>query len=181
MAKLDVLKFPNSLLKKRSSDLKDVGHTIRDLAEDMFETMYAENGIGLAAPQIGELIRLIVIDVPKEDEIDPEKLVSDPVALINPEIISHQGDIEFEEGCLSCPELIVKVPRHDQIKVRYLDLEGQPSELICKNLKSVCIQHEIDHLNGTLLTDRITRIEKDLYKSKRIKIAKSEKDLEGII
>lgn len=181
MSKLDVLTFPNKLLKKPSVDIRDISHSIQELAEDMFETMYHENGIGLAAPQIGELIRLIVVDVPKSDDVDPEKLLSDPVALINPEIIKHDGKIEYDEGCLSCPELIVKVPRHNLVTVRYLDLEGHPTELVADGLKSVCIQHEIDHLNGTLLTDRISRLERDMYKGKRIKIAKSEKDFEGVV
>lgn len=178
---LKVLKYPNPTLKKMSKPLKDVPQAIRDLAREMFETMYVENGIGLAAPQIGELIRLVVLDVPLVDPIDPEKIKSDPLALINPNIIKEDGFIEYEEGCLSCPELIVKVPRKNEITISYLDLEGKKREITAIGLKAVCIQHEIDHLNGTLLVDRLGRLERDLYKTKRVRLAKDDKDRATIL
>ncbi|MDO8519150.1 MAG: peptide deformylase [Deltaproteobacteria bacterium] len=177
---LSVLKYPNPTLKKVSKPLKDVPQAIRDLARAMFETMYVENGIGLAAPQIGELIRLVVVDVPLIDPIDPEKIISDPIALINPEIVQEAGFIEYEEGCLSCPELIVKVPRKNEITVAYLDLKGKKREIAAIGLKAVCIQHEIDHLNGTILVDRLGRLERDLYKTERVRIA-TEKDRAPIL
>src|SRR3989338_2838430 len=134
---LKVLKYPNATLKKTSKPLKDVPQAIRDLARAMFETMYVENGIGLAAPQIGELIRLIIVDVPLVDPINEEKITSDPIALVNPEIKKESGFIEYEEGCLSCPELIVKVPRKSDIVVAFLDLEGKPCQIKAKGLKAV--------------------------------------------
>jgi peptide deformylase len=147
----------------------------------MFATMEQEVGIGLAAPQVGELIRLAIVDVRKQDTVDLEKFISDPVALINPEIIAGEGTISYEEGCLSCPELLVKVDRFNRVKVKYLDLEGRMCELTAEGLKAVCIQHELDHLNGILLADKISRLERNLYKSKLFKIAKDEKDLAKVL
>lgn len=182
MAKLDVLTYPNRRLKQKSKPLKDVPNSIRDLAKNMFETLYSyDNGIGLAAPQVGELIRLLIIDVPKKDPIDPEKLRPDPLCLINPKIIEKSGDTQYDEGCLSCPDLIITVDRHAKIRIGYWDLEGKPRELTLTGLKSICVQHEIDHLNGTLLVDRVSPLERDLYRNQRIKIAKSEKDLVNIL
>lgn len=174
---LTVLKYPAKKLKEISKPITKISNSIIDLVDEMFETMVGEIGIGLAAPQVGELVRLAVVDVHLEDPLDPEKSISDPVCLINPEIIAGDGTISYEEGCLSCPELIVKVDRFNRVKVRYLDLEGRPQELTAEGLKAVCIQHELDHLNGILLADKISRLERDLYKNKRIKIAKDEKDL----
>ncbi len=181
MSLIQVLKYPNKKLKEKSLVIKNIGQTIQDLVKNMFETMYLENGIGLAAPQVGELIRLIVLDVPLTDPKDPDKHLSDALALINPEVIDGNGTIQFEEGCLSCPELLVTVDRLENIRVKYLDLSGKACQLDVTGLKSVCIQHEIDHLNGVLLVDKVTRIERDLYKSKRIRLAKDEKDLKGAL
>lgn len=143
----------------------------------MYETMYLENGIGLAAPQVGELIRVVVIDIPIADPIDPSKQSRDAIALINPEIKHGEGLIQFEEGCLSCPELIVKVDRFNKIQVAYQNLEGQACQLETDGLKAVCIQHEIDHLNGVLLVDKMSRLERDVYRNQRIRIAKEESEL----
>ncbi len=179
MSLLPVLTFPHKNLKLTSKQVKEINPTIEQLVADMFDTMYTQNGIGLAAPQVNELIRVIVVDIPLER--DPENETPDPLALINPEIIAQEGTIQFDEGCLSCPELIVLVDRFDKIKVRYQDVSGKKCELETSGLKSVCIQHEIDHLNGVLLVDRVSRLERDLYKNKRIKMAKSENDLAGIL
>ncbi|EKD41424.1 MAG: hypothetical protein ACD_73C00724G0006 [uncultured bacterium] len=178
---LNVLKFPDKRLKQISKEIKEVNKNIEDLIEGMFETMYVENGIGLAAPQVGELIRLVVLDVPIVDEKNPKEHHPDPIALINPVIKSKQGNIEFEEGCLSCPELLVTVPRAEMVKVAYLNTEGQICELAASGLKAVCIQHEIDHLNGLLLVDKISRLERDFYKTKRIRLAKEEKDFTNVL
>lgn len=181
MGPLLVLKFPDKRLRKPSQPLKEVTTAIRELAQAMFETMYLENGIGLAAPQVGELIRLIVLDVPKQDPNDPELHESDPLAMVNPEIRSGSGLIQFDEGCLSCPELIVTVDRQAEIRVGYWDLEGRPQEIQLSGLRGVCVQHEIDHLNGVLLVDKVSRMERDLYKKKRIREAKSEKDFVNVL
>lgn len=181
MSLLHILTFPNKRLKEVSGKVEKVGNTHEQLVRDMFETMYASAGIGLAAPQVGELIRVIVLDVGLKDSKDPEKHHPDPVALINPEIISGEGNIVWEEGCLSCPELIVKVDRFNKVDVSFLDVEGKACKLSAEGLKAVCIQHEIDHLNGVLLADRISRLERDMYKTKRIKIAKEEKDMADVL
>jgi len=181
MSLLKVYKYPDKVLKKISKEVATLNQTIQDLVKDMFETMYVENGIGLAAPQIGELIRVIVVDVPIINPNNPKDYKSDPIALINPQIIDQKGHIEYEEGCLSCPELIVTVPRSESIKVTYLTPEGQACELDADGLKAVCIQHEIDHLNGTLLVDKVSRLERDIYKTKRIRLAKDEDDLAKIL
>jgi peptide deformylase len=181
MSLLNVLKYPNKKLLEKSKALKEVSKSIQDLVRDMFETMYLEDGIGLAAPQIGENIRVIVVDVAKKDKDDPEIREPDPVALINPQIISSEGLIEFEESCLSCPDLAVWVDRKEKIKVGYWDTEGKPCELTAEGLKSVCIQHEIDHLNGILLVDKVSRFERDMYKKKRVRVLKEEKELETVL
>lgn len=181
MSLLSVLKYPDPRLRKKSKPIARVSSSIVSLAKEMFETMVAENGIGLAAPQIGELIRLVVMDVPKVDPIDPEKVVHDKLALINPQIVHGEGTIQYEEGCLSCPELIVLVDRNEKVRVKYLDLEGRPREVGAEQLKAVCIQHEIDHLNGILLVDKLSRIEQGLYKQKRLRVAKEGKELAAIL
>lgn len=178
---MKVLKYPDKVLKQVSQEVKDMGRTIEELVQSMFETMYVENGIGLAAPQVGELLRVIVVDVPIVNPDDPKDYRSDAIALINPRITQKTGTIEFEEGCLSCPELIVKVPRADIIRVAFLDVEGRPCELDASGLKSVCIQHEIDHLDGQLLVDKVSRLERDMYRTKRIRLAKDEKDLANVL
>ena len=181
MSLLKVLKYPDKQLKRVSQNVKDMGKTIEELVESLFETMYIENGIGLAAPQVGELLRVIVVDVPIVNPKDPEDYKSDAIAMINPTIKTKQGLIEFEEGCLSCPDLIVKVPRADLIRVAYLNTEGRPCEIDAGGLKAVCIQHEIDHLDGQLLVDKVSRIERDMYRTKRVREAKDDKDLANVL
>lgn len=181
MSELTILKFPDKRLREKSKPIKVVASSIQNLARQMFEIMYQSRGIGLAAPQVDEQIRLIVVDVPKKDPFDPEKSLPDPLVIINPEIISGEGNIQYEEGCLSCPELVVLVDRMARIKLKYLDLQGKPSQLEAGQLKAVCIQHEIDHLNGILLVDKISRLKRDLYKNQRLRIAKEEKDLATIL
>ncbi len=178
---LNILKFPDPRLRDKSRKVEKVGRVIQDLAKNMFETMYDGNGIGLAAPQVGELVRLIVLDIPLIDPVDPQKTKRDPLALVNPQIVWGEGNIQYEEGCLSCPELVVLVDRMKAIRVSYLDLNGKPLELAATGLKAVCIQHEIDHLNGILLVDKISRLKRDLYKQKRLKIAKEEKDMATVL
>lgn len=181
MSLLEVLKYPNKRLKEKSKEVKEFIPSIEQLVEEMFKTMYAKNGIGLAAPQVGELIRVIVMDIPIEDPIDPEKHTPDPISLINPKIIHGEGLIQYEEGCLSCPELIIKVDRQKKITVSYQTIEGKSCELKTSGLKAVCIQHEIDHLNGVLLVDRLSDMDRKDYSQHRLKIAKSEKDLVNVL
>lgn len=181
MSLLEVLKYPNKRLREKSKEVREFIPSIEQLIENMFETMYVKNGIGLAAPQVGELIRVIVMDVPLVDAIDPEKHTPDPIALINPKVIHGEGLIQYDEGCLSCPELIIKVDRQRKITVSYQDVEGKICELKVSELKAVCIQHEIDHLNGILLVDKLTQMDRKDYNQHRLKIAKSEKDLVNVL
>lgn len=181
MAQLSILKFPNKKLQEKSKRVGEITKSIRDLVSDMFETMYASHGIGLAASQVGELVRVMVVDVPIVDPIDPTSHLSDPVAMINPEIISGEGTVQYEEGCLSCPDLIVKVDRLAKIKIRYLDPRGSPCEISATNLKGICIQHEMDHLDGILLVDKVSVVDQDLYRNRRIRIATDETQLANIL
>ncbi len=194
---LNVLKFPDQKLRQKSKPIKEVTDSMVELAKEMFTTMYAEDGLGLAAPQVGESIRLVVVDVPRkekksgggvflassdeDDEDDTIIKIPDPVALINPEVIEGAGTTQYEEGCLSCPDLLVWVDRYAKVKVSYLDLHGRPCELTAEGLKAVCIQHEIDHLNGVLLVDKLSRLKRDFYKNKRLRVIKDEKDLMNVL
>jgi peptide deformylase len=164
MAKLTILEFPDPRLRTRAAPVKVVDDRIRKLVDDMFETMYAAPGVGLAATQVDVHERVIVIDV-SEDR-------SQPITLINPELIASEGVEETEEGCLSVPGIFDKVRRAERIRVRTLDREGQVQEFDADGLLAVCIQHEMDHLEGKLFVDYLselkrTRIRKKLEKERR--------------
>ncbi len=164
MALLEILEFPDERLRKRAKAVVNVDDSIRRLVDDMFETMYEAPGVGLAATQVNVHERVIVIDVSEDKD--------QPLCLINPEILSRDGIEEREEGCLSVPGIFEKVRRAEQVKVRALDREGNPFELETDGLLAVCIQHEIDHLDGKLFVDYLSplkrqRIRKKLIKSKR--------------
>ncbi len=164
MALLDILEFPDERLRKQAKPVPAVDDSVRRLVDDMFETMYEAPGVGLAATQVNVHKRIIVIDVSEEKD--------QPLCLINPEILSRDGLGEREEGCLSVPGIFEKVRRAESIRVRALDREGEPFELEAEGLLAVCIQHEIDHLDGKLFVDYLSplkrqRIRKKLIKSKR--------------
>lgn len=177
MARLPVLTYPQASLKKASKDVEEFDQNwLKELIQNMFETMYAENGIGLAAPQIGENINLFVMDVMRQDPLDPENVISNQIYMINPKITEREGDIQFEEGCLSCPELLVKVDRSKDIVVESLDVLGAPQVHKLTDLEAVCTQHEMDHLKGILLTDHISRLKREMYGKKRIRQRQDEDD-----
>jgi peptide deformylase len=164
MAMLEILHFPDPRLRTKAAPVTAVDDELRTLAQDMIETMYAAPGIGLAATQVNVHKRLVVIDLSKEQ--------NEPLVLINPEIIDKQGVEEMEEGCLSVPGFYERVVRADRIRVRALNREGQEFELEADGLLAVCIQHEIDHLDGKLFVDYISqlkrqRIRKKLEKQRR--------------
>ncbi|MET0656973.1 MAG: peptide deformylase [Steroidobacteraceae bacterium] len=166
MAKLTILEFPDPRLRTRAAPVKAVDDRIRQLVDDMFETMYAAPGVGLAATQVDVHERVIVIDT-TEDR-------SQPIILINPEIVAREGIEEMEEGCLSVPGIFDKVQRAERIRVRTLDRDGQVQEFDSDGLLAVCIQHEMDHLEGRLFVDYLselkrTRIRKKLEKERREK------------
>jgi peptide deformylase len=164
MAKLSVLTFPNPRLRNRAQPVRDVDARVHRLVDDMFETMYAAPGIGLAAIQVDVPLRVVVIDV--SDQHDA------PLCLINPEILEREGSEQMEEGCLSVPGFFETVSRAERVRVRALDRDGQPFELDADGLLAVCIQHEIDHLDGRLFVDYISslkrqRIRRRLEKEQR--------------
>ncbi len=177
MAVLEVLKFPDKRLREISSKVTQFDSKnqmkLAQLAEDMFETMYAENGIGLAAPQVGELIRMIIVDArPREtggryeikEMTELEKSNQQPLIMINPVITEHEGRTTFDEGCLSVPSFFETVERYRYIEIRYQDLEGSEQSLKTDGLLAIVIQHEMDHLEGTLFIDHLS-----LVKSNQIK------------
>jgi peptide deformylase len=164
MAKLEILHFPDPRLRTRARPVASVDAAVRRLVDDMFETMYAAPGIGLAATQVNVHQRLLVVDVSEEKD--------QPLVFINPEILHRDGVEEMEEGCLSVPGFYDKVQRAERIKVRAQDRDGKPFELDTDGLLAVCIQHEIDHLDGKLFVDYLSnlkrqRIRKKLEKARR--------------
>jgi peptide deformylase len=164
MATLDILTFPDARLRQHAEPVARVDDAVRALIDDMFETMYAARGIGLAAVQVNIAKRIVVIDL-SEDK-------NEPLCLINPEILERSGVEETEEGCLSVPGYYESVTRAEQIRMRALDRNGEPFELATGGLLAVCIQHEIDHLDGRLFVDHISslkrqRIRKKLEKDRR--------------
>ena len=167
MALRDILILPDKRLRQVSEPVKKIDAGVRKLVEDMFETMYEAPGIGLAAIQIGESKRVITMDLAKKD--DPK----DPQVFINPEILwTSEDKAIYEEGCLSIPEYYSDVERPAQVKVKYLDLEGKAHELEASGLLATCLQHEIDHLNGVLFIDHLSKLKRDRVVKKFAKAAK---------
>jgi len=166
----EVLQFPDKRLREKSKPIAEVSDDIRALAEDMIEVMYDEPGIGLAAPQVGETIRLIVVDT-EWNEDDAEK---DPLVLVNPEITARDGSVTWSEGCLSVPDFQADVERSETVTLEALDLEGEPVVIEAEGIQAVCFQHEIDHLDGVLFIDRISRLKREMYVRKRKKQLKQE-------
>jgi peptide deformylase len=165
MAQLTILHFPDSRLRKKAVPVDTVDDGIRTLIDDMFETMYAAPGIGLAATQVNVQKRVIVMDISETRD--------QPLALINPTILERQGEEEMEEGCLSVPGFQETVRRADTIRLTALDQRGEPFEITTDGLLAVCIQHEMDHLEGKLFVDYLSplkrnRIRKKLEKQGRI-------------
>jgi peptide deformylase len=165
MALREVVQFPDPRLKQVSKPVTEVTDEIRELARDMIDVMYDEPGIGLAAPQVGASIRLFVIDTEWGDD-DNEK---SPTVVLNPEISEREGRITWDEGCLSVPDYNATVERDAAITLRGQDLDGNPIEERVEGLRAVCIQHEVDHLDGILFIDRISRLKRSLYVKKRKK------------
>jgi peptide deformylase len=169
MALRSILKLPDPRLRLVSTPVKKVDDQLRRLVEDMFETMYDAPGIGLAAIQIGVSERIVTMDLAKKDE-PPERRV-----FINPELVWSSDDKAIrEEGCLSIPEYYEEVERPSQVKVRYLDLDGTPQEIDADGLLATCLQHEIDHLNGVLFIDHLSKLKRNMVIKKFTKAAKRE-------
>jgi peptide deformylase len=190
MAKLKIFTFPDAVLAKKAQPVERVGKEYFRVADDMLETMYDAPGIGLAANQIGLLDRIIVVDT-EYNVMDPEDLQpgevlpeggevvngqivtgKKPLILINPEIIHREGKSAMKEACLSVPDYTAEVQRSDKIRVRYQDINGLTRELAADGLLSVCLQHEMDHLDGTLFIDRLSQLKKEFAKKKLLRARK---------
>lgn len=166
MSVLQVLHFPDERLRIKAQPVKEVNAEIQRIVDDMFETMYAEEGIGLAATQVDVHQRIIVIDVSEERD---QRLV-----LINPELLEKSGDTGIEEGCLSIPETRALVPRAERVKIRALDRDGNAFELEADGLLAICIQHEMDHLIGTLFIDYLSPLKRQRIRQRLEKLARQQ-------
>jgi len=167
MAVRDILILPDKRLRLISKPVAKIDSAVKKLIEDMFETMYDAPGIGLAAIQVGEPQRVVTIDLAKKDE------PKEPQVFINPEIVTSSDDKRtHEEGCLSIPEYYEEVERPGAVTVKYLDRDGKKRELAATGLLATCLQHEIDHLNGVLFIDHISKLKRDRVIKKFTKAAK---------
>ena len=170
MAVLEILKYPHPLLKKRSQEIEKIDENIRQLIQDMTETMYDANGVGLAACQVGVGKRIIVLDV---SPMDPEQ---DLFALINPEIVAEEEEIDHEEGCLSVPDCQEIIKRKQKVRIRGMSSEGKEVELEAQGILAIALQHEVDHLNGVLILDRMSGLKREIYRNKHRKKKQKEKE-----
>jgi peptide deformylase len=167
MAVRDIIILPDKRLRQVSKPVAKIDASIRKLIEDMFETMYDAPGIGLAAIQIGEPKRVVTMDLAKKDD------EAQPQVFINPEVVSQSDEkATHEEGCLSIPEYYEEVERPAAVTVKYLDLDGKPQQVEATGLLATCLQHEIDHLNGVLFIDHLSKLKRDRVTKKFTKAAK---------
>jgi peptide deformylase len=166
MARLNILHFPDPRLRKRALPVETVDESVRSLVNDMLETMYAAPGIGLAATQVNVQKRIVVMDVSEEK--------NQPLAFINPMILERTGETETDEGCLSVPGFYDTVRRAERVRVSALDRDGEPFELDASGLLAVCIQHEIDHLDGKLFVDYLSMLKRDRIRRKLEKQSRHE-------
>ena len=174
MSKKKIIIEPDPLLRKKSTEIEKVDNDLRKLMDDMLETMYSASGIGLAAVQIGILKRLIVIDISEGEEKK-----KNPLFLINPIITSRSKDTSiYEEGCLSIPGHFAEIERPAQCHINFLDYTGKQKQLKADGLLSTCIQHEIDHLDGKLFIDYLSKLKKDMIIKK---LVKQKKEIERVI
>ena len=168
MAILEILKYPHPVLKRRCEPIAEIDEEVRKLIDDMRETMYGARGVGLAACQVGVSRRVIVLDV---SPMDPEHTF---LALINPEITSEEGEVDNEEGCLSVPDYLEKVKRKEKVCVRGVSPEGMEVEIKGDGILAIALQHEIDHINGILILDRVSRLKREIYRNKLKKEKRKE-------
>ena len=173
MAKKQILTIPDPLLRKVSEPVTSVNTEVKNLMDDMLETMYAAPGIGLAAVQVGVLKRIIVIDLSKDGQ------KKDPLFIVNPQITFKSDElISYEEGCLSIPNQFAEVKRPSSCKVNFLDYNGKKREMNADGLLATCIQHEVDHLNGVLFIDHLSKLKKDIIIKKT---KKQRKEIDRVI
>lgn len=172
---MKILTFPDPKLREVSQPVETFGPELKKLAEDMIETMYDANGIGLAAPQVGELLRMVVIDTRPKDEkgrrykyeemSELEKAVPQPLVLINPQIVKGEGKTTFDEGCLSIPGYFETVERFDVVEMKAFDVNGKEFTVKADGLLAICMQHELDHLEGTLFIDHLSFVKGNKIKN----------------
>ncbi len=172
MSILNILTYPDPFLRMKAKPVEDVNDSVRRLIEDMVETIYFVKGVGLASTQVGDERRIIVLDVPNGDEYKSGKNL---LTLINPDIIEHEGETSFEEGCLSIPGITAEVKRPASIALKALDIDGNDLEISAEGLLAIVIQHEIDHLDGILFIDRLSRIKREIIKRKIKKALEDER------
>ena len=163
-----ILSYPHDVLRSPARRVERIDDSIRTLVQDMAETMYAAPGVGLAAPQVGVPLQVVVMDITPQEE--PEKHL---ITLINPEIAWAEGEVESKEGCLSVADLTCEIKRYERVGVRGLNLEGQPVELEAEGLLAIVVQHEVDHLKGMLIFDRLSGLRRDFIKRKLRKRAET--------
>ena len=171
MALLDLKYYGDPILRKETHSVKEFDSELERFAENMIETMTTNIGVGLAAPQIGDLRSLIIVDVSSEEG---EEENTEPLILVNPDIIELSGNCVIEEGCLSIPEVRVEVERPEEIRVMFRDVKGNKKDLKCDGILARVIQHEVDHLRGRLMIDYLSSVKRDLLKSKLQKISRGE-------
>lgn len=168
--KLKVYEYPHPVLKKKGEPVEVVDDELRRFLDDMLETMYEEDGVGLAAPQVGVSKRIVVIDPQRDGE------TRQPLYLINPQIIWRSEETEIcEEGCLSVPEMRAEVERPASVRVTYLDYNGKACEMLAEDFLAVVVQHELDHLDGILYIDRISRLKRNMLLKKLEKARRESK------
>jgi peptide deformylase len=165
--KIKICTYPNPVLRSRAQPIENIDGQVQGLVDNMIEIMYSAPGIGLAANQVGELRRVIVFDW------DPGKEGKNPGVLINPEIVLGEGEITREEACLSVIDFSAEVTRKANVKVRGVNRHGRPMDIEVEGLRAVCLQHEIDHLNGVLYIDHISSLKRALYKKKLKKMLRN--------
>ncbi len=177
MAVLEVLQYPHPFLKTNAEPVDKFDNMLKKAVEDMIETMYNKIGVGLAATQVGIGKRLFVMDVNYNRE-DPESK-KESVVVINPEIVEGNGEETREEGCLSVPEFRAEVKRHSEVTIQFFDLHEQPQQIEANGLLSICIQHELDHLNGKLFIDHLPPLKRKMIQTKLKKRSKREANPEN--
>jgi len=169
MATLSIIVLPDPVLRKESAPVERIDASLKRLADNMFATMYDAPGIGLAAPQVGVSRRLIVMDPTRDEE------AKTPLTMVNPEILSRGSEMRVhDEGCLSIPDITAEVERPALTRVSYLDLEGKKQEIELEGIWSTLVQHEIDHLNGVLFIDYLSRLKRDMIVKKFTKLKRTD-------
>ena len=158
------------MLRMETNSVKDFDHSLELFAQEMIETMHSNDGVGLAAPQVGDLRSLIVIEVSNEEDEEP----MEPLILVNPDIKELSGSCVIEEGCLSIPDVKVEIERPKEIRIKFQDVKGEKKDLRCDGILARIIQHEVDHLRGRLMIDYLSPVKRDLLKSKLQKISRGD-------